>query len=307
MNSKVTTIGITGGQGLIGKALRRHLTCPVVFVSRQQVNDDSRPNETFIQGSFTDEEVQQKFTRSIDVLVHAASMIGPRSEYDKIFLENDLVGTIELAKKFFKNNPDGHFVFLSTAGGLYDLSDPTEKTEESSTDPKSLYGAINLIIEDYLEQTYGESHKITVLRPAPIYGDSTKKNRTVGLIDLLLDSTLRNPKDALVNIFDRLESARDYLHVSDLVRAIEIVINNKKENGFQVYNIGTGVETSIADVISIINDLSGGRANVKILPVETGPTSLIVNATKISKHTGWLPQISLREGICQMYYDLQER
>lgn len=306
MNSKTIKIGITGGLGLIGKALRRHLTCPVIFISRQEILHGLMPNETSIVGSFTDVNVQNEFTKSIDVLVHAATMVGPRSEYDIAFIENDLIGTIKLAKTFFQNNPQGHFVFLSSAGGLYDLTDPSLKTEESSTEPKSIYGAINLLVEDFLEQSFGENKKITVLRPAPIYGDSMKKNRTVGLIDLLLNSTLSEAKGSTVTIFDRMESARDYLHVDDLIIAIDLVINKRNKNGFTVYNIGTGIETSIADVIRIINNLSGDKANVRILPVQTSPTSLIVSASKLSVDTGWQANISLREGISQMYRNLQK-
>lgn len=305
MNSNLK-IGITGGLGLIGKALRKKMSRSVVFISRQQPDSPLKANEKCLVGSFTDPEIREKFIQNIDVLIHTATAVGPRSEFDPLFIENDLVGTIDLAKAFFNKNPNGHFIFLSTAGGLYNLNDSGIKTEESELFPDNLYGAIKLIIENFLESQIKEKGVVTILRPVPIYGDSFKKNQTTGLIDKLLKSTLPSSENLPVSIFDRLESARDYLHVDDLINAIDMIVDRQTESRFDVYNLGTGKETSIQDVLNLVDEISDEKARVEIIPVSKEPSSLAVNCDKIFHDIGWKSKISLHEGISKMYQDLKK-
>lgn len=304
MNSKLK-IGITGGLGLVGKALRHSLSENAVFVSRQE-STDLKPTEKKIVGSFADETVMEELTSELDVLIHLATSVGPRSDYDISFIENDLVGTIALYKVFFKKNPTGHFIYISTAGGLYDLHDPTPKTEESELCPTGMYGAIKLAVEDYLELNPSEKGMVTILRPSAIYGDSFKKNQTTGLIDKLLKSTLKESINEHVPIFDQLNSARDYLHVNDLVRAIKLVMN-RKGSLFEVYNVGSGVEFSIKEVMTIVNNMSDEKTRTDIHKVTTGVTSLIVNSSKLFEAVGWKAEISLHEGIKKMYLKLKNK
>lgn len=295
------SIGITGGMGLVGKALRSSLSSPVIFISRQESTKALKLNEKCLIGSFTDSHIQDEFISKVDVLIHAATSVGPRSEFESQFIENDLIGTLALAKNFFKSKPYGHFIYLSTSGGLYDLNDPNEKTEQSEIDPKSLYGAIKLLIEDSLQDLSGNHGLVTIVRPAPVYGDSLKKNLTVGLIDKLLKSTFTDSiNEAAVPIFDNMNSARDYLHVDDLSSALKALINREHASRFEIYNIGTGKETSILEVIKTINTISERPVQYKVLPVDKKPTSLIVNSDKIFTDTGWKAQINLHDGILKM-------
>jgi UDP-glucose 4-epimerase len=300
-------IGITGGLGLIGKALRLKLSTPVVLLARNVVDDILGSNEKYVIGNFSDPEVANKFVLDLDILIHAASSVGPRSEFSNEIIRDDLVGTIHLAQAFFKKNPKGHFIYLSTAGGLYDLEDVGEKIEESELVPKSLYGAIKLIVEDALVEICGMQGMVTILRPSAVYGDPFKKNQTVGLIDKLLKSTLVETTNSAVTIFDKMDSARDYLHIDDLAKAIKALINRESESQFEIYNVGTGKEASIGGVIKTINSLSEGKVRVEILPTSNKRTSLIVNSNKIFNDVGWKSEISLRDGILKMYQDLKNK
>lgn len=298
MNSE-RIIGITGGTGLVGKALRAKLSSPVVLVMRHP-SVDIRNNESVVLGSFSNPKVIEELVSTVDVIIHAATSVGPRSGFEDQFIEDDLVGTIKLAQSFFKKNPNGHFIYLSTAGGLYNLEDPSLKIEISAVEPKSLYGAIKLIVEGALENLDG---KVTILRPSAIYGDSYKKNQTVGLIDKLLKSTI---SDEIVPIFDKVQSARDYLHVDDLVEAILCLVDRKKGERFEVYNIGTGEEVSIEEIIKIINLVSSEKVKVEIVATPNERTSLIVNSNKVLCDVGWKSKILLKDGIIKMYKSLKK-
>jgi UDP-glucose 4-epimerase len=300
-------IGITGGLGLVGKALRAKLSTSVVLITRRVPEALLKPNEECIVGNFSDSSSMEEFVSKINVLIHAATGVGPRSEFEEQFIKDDLIGTLNLAKAFFKQNPQGHFIYLSTSGGLYNLEDPSVKTEESEVNPKSLYGAIKLIIEDSLEKISNPQGFVTILRPAAVYGDSFKKNQEIGLIDKLLKSTLRESVNTAVPIFDKMESARDYLYVDDLVNAIKILINRKPISRLEIYNVGTGEETSIGEVVEIINSLGEEKVRVNILPTPNQRTSLIVNSNKIFRDVGWKSETSLRDGIFKMYQNLKNK
>ncbi|MBY0414162.1 MAG: NAD-dependent epimerase/dehydratase family protein [Bdellovibrionales bacterium] len=299
-------IGITGGLGFIGIGLRKQINRRVVFISRELPKNALKPTETCLVGSFINPEIREEFVKNIDVLIHAASLVGPRSSYDSLIIENDLVGTIDLAKAFFAKNPNGHFIFLSTSGGLYDLGNPDEKSEESELFPDNLYGSIKMCIENFLEEKVKKNGVVTILRPAPIYGDSLKKNQTNGLIDKLLRSTLSEDPTLKVSIFDKMESSRDYLHIDDLVEAIDLVIDRDQKSRFEVYNIGTGIGTSIEKVLHIVNAISSKRPVYEILQVDKPASYLTLNSDKIFKEIGWKPKVSLLEGVLKMYRDLKK-
>ncbi|MBC7540424.1 MAG: NAD-dependent epimerase/dehydratase family protein [Bacteriovorax sp.] len=296
-------VGITGGLGLVGKALRGKLTTPLVLLTRREPAD-IKSNEKLVIGNFADKKVADEFVKNLDVLIHAATGVGPRSEFEERYISDDFVGTIELARSFFSVNPKGHFIYLSTAGGLYDLEDPGVKTEVTEVHPKVLYGAIKLLVEDTLSNLKLSDGKISILRASALYGDSLRENQTVGLIDKLLKSTIENTP---VPIFDKMESARDYLHVEDLVSAILSLVSKPSMLSYEIYNVGTGIETSIVEVIKLINSISESQVKVEFLPTPNKRTSLIVNSEKIKAYSGWESTISLREGVIKMYQELKTR
>ncbi len=296
-------IGITGGDWLIGKALRQNLSSPVKFITRHSANEKLKDSETCILGNFADEKNIKHFVKDLDILIHTAAVVGPRGEFEIDFVRNDLVGSIELAKLFFKENPHGHFVFLSTAGGLYNLNDTSAKVETSEIFPDNIYGAVKYLVESALEGL----GNVSVLRPAPVYGDSLKKNQKIGLIDKLLKTTLPEYTSVPVDIFDNLNSSRDYLHVNDLVEAILVISTKKAHNNYEVYNVGTGLGTSISSVISMIEKITSKRVSVNIIPVDKIATSLVINSNKIFQEYGWKPKKELIDGIAEMYIDLQKK
>lgn len=69
-------------------------------------------NEECIIGNFSDPSAIEEFVSKINVLIHAATGVGPRSEFEEQFIKDDLIGTLNLAKAFFKKNPKGHFFIL---------------------------------------------------------------------------------------------------------------------------------------------------------------------------------------------------
>lgn len=297
-------IVLTGATGLLGSAIRRSLLdFDVCLLSRNKI-ENLQNNETQIIGNFSDESVADFLAQKGNCFIHAASLVGPRSSFQEEIIQFDIVGTIHLIKTFYQHNPTGHFLYLSTAGGLYDLNAFDVKTEESDIIPKSLYGAVKCLIESQLEKLVPKDGLATVLRPSAIYGDCFKKNQSSGLVDKLLKTTVPIYSKEVVEIFDRLQSARDYLFFEDVAEAVLRSIHRKSLNCFDIYNLGTGQEVSIEKVIEMINSVSKNKVNVTIQKVESERTSLIVNSDKAQRDFNWVAKHSLETGIIKMLQNM---
>jgi UDP-glucose 4-epimerase len=93
---------------------------------------------------------------------------------------------------------------------------------------------------------------------------------------------------------------RDFIHVSDLCSAIESAMNF--DGGGEIFQIGTGTETSISDLANLIVDASKFDVNVSYGPTRAG--DVLRNYSDISKAKkmmNWSPQKELNLGISQVW------
>ncbi len=134
---------------------------------------------------------------------------------------------------------------------------------------------------------------VTILRPFNAYGAGQGASFLIPAIVEAVES--RQP----IRVKD-LEPRRDYVHVDDLVRAI--VASTRGPAGFHVFNVGSGVSHSVADVISLIQELWGTSLPVVSEGVrragEIMDTVADVSAAASALH--WRPEISLDDGLRRM-------
>ena len=84
---------------------------------------------------------------------------------------------------------------------------------------------------------------------------------------------------------------RDYVHVSDLIRAHEMVLAALKPGQKMVFNVGTGVGWSVRQVIAACEKVTGLPVPLAIRPARAGdPAKLLADATAIRAATGWVPE-----------------
>jgi UDP-glucose 4-epimerase len=92
---------------------------------------------------------------------------------------------------------------------------------------------------------------------------------------------------------------RDYIHVSDLVRAHLDALNYLKNGGANaVMNCGYGAGYSVLDVVETVKRISGVDFPVALAPARAGdPASIVAGASKIRRTLGWHPQFDNLETI----------
>jgi len=139
------------------------------------------------------------------------------------------------------------------------------------------YGIVKHTIEQYLA-FYGFPH--VIVRPATVYGPRQVKGAMADYIDKILEG-------GSAEIYG--EKTRDYIYVSDVVDALILLMEHLDG---EVYNIGTGVETSLTELYEML----GGTNPI----LKEGRAGEVVNqsldCSKL-RSLGWRPKVSLKEGL----------
>jgi nucleoside-diphosphate-sugar epimerase len=181
-------------------------------------------------------------------------------------------------------------------------SDPVAETHE--TDPLCVHAVHKLVAEQYLrlyERLYGLSY--AVARITNPFGPGQPKARTAyGVVNRLIHLALA---DDTLPIYGDGSQRRDYIYIDDVVRALLTLGDPGQATaaGHRIYNVGTGVGTSLADMAAAITAAAGGgRIEFVAWPplakqIETG--DFVADISRIRTDLGWTPSVSLLEGLQQ--------
>lgn len=204
---------------------------------------------------------------------------------------NNFLNLIEPSKFFLKQ-----FIFASSCAVYGEKLPPIKESDE--TNPVNLYGLSKLLIENsiiYYSKRYG--FKYTILRYSNVYGPRQKATLESGVISIFINQIL-NKKS--LTIFGNGESTRDFIFISDVVRANILSID--KEG---IFNIGTGKETTINELVDNLDKIFGFKLKRKYIKKESGvrKSFLVIKKAKLS--LGFQPKINLEKGLKQTlkYYE----
>lgn len=289
---------VTGGAGFIGTNLvrllleQRHtLTILDDFSAGTKANVRSLPLR-LIKANILDGTAVRAAVGGQDAVVHLAAQTGvPGSLLDpRHDCEINVLGTLNLLEAARQAGGRVKFVFASSNAPLG--RQPPPATEDKAPLPISPYGASKLAGEAYCLAYHGSWGLQTVaLRFANVYGpQSLHKSSVVSKFfkDLIADGRIVIHGDG--------QQTRDFLYVGDLCRAVLLCLES--EIGGEVFQVATGVETSILELASLIQELAVKEAKVVHDPALRGDIARNYSAiNKIQLMTGWQPQIDLRQGL----------
>jgi UDP-glucose 4-epimerase len=210
-------------------------------------------------------------------------------------LHENAVETLKLLQSFSRF--PGRLIFVSSGGTVYGVSAESPISENHPTDPICSYGIHKLTIEKYLQlfRTVNRLDGI-VLRVSNMYGESQDSRKPIGAISHFLNSFLGGKP---LVIWGDGSIIRDYVHVDDVVGALISSMNYRgKESTF---NIGTGVGTSLNEIIDIL------RIRLKT-PVAVHHEAArgfdvpenVLDIFRAKRELHWVPTISLCTGIDRM-------
>lgn len=277
----MTKILVTGATGFIGKHL-----IPALLKADYEVYGVGS-----ISGDITKAETWSDFPEC-DYLIHLAGRsFVPLSWSDPSgFIRVNLMGTIAALDYCRKYN--AKLIFLSSY--LYGNPPSLPIAEACPIIASNPYGLSKKLAEDacgFYSASYGVP--ATILRPFNVYGPGQNENF---LIPSIIQQVLNADK---VTVKD-LEPKRDYIYIDDLISAILKSLNNI--NGINIFNVGSGISYSVADLIRTVQQIKQSN-----LPVVSGNErrkdeimDTIADISKAKRELGWEPQWSLEQGIKKM-------
>jgi dTDP-glucose 4,6-dehydratase len=319
---------VTGGAGFIGSALCRHLvrkggyrvvnldklTYAGNLESLKEIGDS--PDYRFVQGDIGDQAAVSELLaeESIDIVMHLAaeSHVDRSIDGPEAFIDTNIVGTFRLlnaALEHWRGLPEDRkarfrFHHVSTDEVFGDLPlDEGVFTEETPYAPSSPYSA-SKAASDHLVRAWHETYGLPVLLSncSNNYGPYHFPEKLIPLVILNALEGMSLP------VYGKGENVRDWLHVEDHVRALELIATRGSVG--ESYNVGGRAERTNLNVVETICDLLDAR---RPLADGRGRRSLIafvtdrpghdrryaIDPSKIERELGWQAKESFESGIAK--------
>jgi UDP-glucose 4-epimerase len=305
------TILVTGGGGYIGSHMVHALADAgerVVVIDNLSTGFRSAlpAAATLVVGDVGDQNLTAQTIRQhgVNAIIHfAASIVVPDSVRDPLgYYRNNTMNSRALLEVAVKTGVR-HFIFSSTAA-VYGNPDSVPVAEDAPLRPMSPYGASKLMTEVMLRDV-SAAHGLgyVILRYFNVAGADPQGRTgqsTVGathLIKVAVETALGLRAKLAVFGTDYPTPdgtcIRDYIHVSDLVRAHSDALRHLRAGGAPVtLNCGYGRGFSVLDVIDTVKKVSGRDFRVEYAPRREGdPAQIVAAADRARAVLGWRPQL----------------
>jgi UDP-glucose 4-epimerase len=296
---------VTGGAGFIGSTLvdslvgrgdEVHVVDDLSAGRREQIAAKARLQVLDIREPLVDALANAR----PEVVFHLAAQIDVRrSVSDPVDdAATNVLGTLrvlELAREH-----DAQVVFASTGGAIYGECE-RPATEAAERQPVSPYGTSKLAAEEYLaawNRLYGTSH--VALRLGNVYGPRQDPHGEAGVVAIFL-SRIRDGVPA--TIFGDGSQTRDYVFVEDVVRAFMAAVG--ADGG--VFNVGTGIETSVRELWQGCTDAAGVAAEVAHDAPRLGELQRSsLDPGRAERALGWRAEVDLPGGLLRTWEWIRE-
>ena len=291
---------VTGGAGFIGSWVadsyigNGHEVLILDDLSSGRL-ENVNAKAAFVKGDIRDRGLIKSVMDDFkpDVVNHHAAQIDVRkSVEDPAFdAEVNIIGSITLLENSVKHGVK-KFVFASTGGAIYGEPEDIPADESTPPMPISAYGTSKYAVEKYLEYyRHIYSLDFVALRYANVYGPRQNPHGEAGVVAIFC-SRILSGRTCL--IYGDGSQTRDYIYVGDVARANVLALDSKSGS----YNIGTGVETSVNELVSELGVASGQVFNTDHAEARAGEVQRISLGADLAEEVlGWEPRVFLDEGI----------
>lgn len=291
---------VTGGAGFIGshlvdKLIEKGYQVIVIDNLSSGKKENLNPKAKFCEMDICDSKVSQIFQEEKpEIVFHLAAQIDVRKSIEDP-IQNakvNILGTLNILENCRKVRVK-KFIFTSSGGAIYGDTDTIPTLETHLENPESPYGITKLAVEKYLcfyQKTFSLNY--TVLRLANVYGPRQSSQGEGGVIAIFCDKMLKGEK---VMINGDGQQTRDFVYVDDVVEAALLSMEKEKSG---VYNIATGIETSINEIFRKIKGLTNFNYQEVHDPVKLGDQKRsCLDYSQAKKELNWQPKYGLEKGL----------
>jgi len=303
-NLNNSNILITGGLGFIGNNLARYIihnfNCKVTIVdncinSNISILHDIADKITIKQQSVLDPSFYDDL-KNYDYIFHlaciqiAASSLNPEDD-----LNVNAVSTLKILEYLkFNKTKLKRFVYTSSCS-VYGSSSNLPLSESGLVKPLSFYAATKFLGEQYT-LICGRNYDLPVcsIRYSNVYGfGQSPTNPYCGVLGKFVHNSVTGKP---LTIIGDGEQTRDYTFITDAINATILAATHPRTIG-EVYNVGTGIETSVNKLASLISDHKNtGSVEIPERDIDN-IRRRSVDIEKIHMLTGWAPEVSIEKGI----------
>ncbi|MFX0104103.1 MAG: NAD-dependent epimerase/dehydratase family protein [Candidatus Hodarchaeota archaeon] len=295
-------------------------------------------NANFLRGSVTEYKKLEDLVIENDVVFHLAAIVGVgQSMYQiKRYIDNNIIGLANLLDILVNSSHNVKKVVIASSNTIYGESKSHCKTcgvifpelrsleqlkrkdweincpkcgskvkpllsdENSRTNPSSIY-AFSKLAQEKMGLMIGKTYGIntTILRFFLVYGKrQALSNPYTGVCGIFITRTLYgNPPI----IFEDGNQSRDFVNIKDVCQALILGMDKNAANG-EIFNVGTGISTTIREVAEIITE----KINPKLKPVYDQQFRIgdirhsVADISKIKRRLGYSPTLTFKEGIIDL-------
>jgi UDP-glucose 4-epimerase len=296
---------VTGGAGFIGSHVAEallargnevHVLDSLATGSRRKVPEGA---ELYV-GDIRSDAAELLGDVKPELCVHLAAQadVGTSVERPDYDAEVNVLGTLRVLEA--ARAVGAHIVFSSTGGAIYGECDGPA-AEDAPRRPISPYGISKLAGEEYLagwNRLFGTRH--VSLRFANVYGPRQEAKLEGGVVAIFLER-LAAGEDT--TIFGDGRQTRDFVYVGDVVRGVLASIDHTGG----VYNIGTGVETSVNDLHAVCRKVTGIEREPTRTEARPGDIRRSVTDPSLAaRELGWRAEQSLEAGLRLTWKSMEE-
>lgn len=294
---------VTGGAGFIGSHLcdalldaGHRVIALDNYLTGKPENLASNNRLVLVEGDVRALDRYSADIGPVDAIFHLAALI---SGYDSLLTPEDYVGVnvngLLKVIEFAVTRNVRRIVFASSST-VYGNQPGVTLTEETPPEPLSVY-ALTKLAGEHLLRLYGAMHGFShcSLRLFNVYGPRQAPDHPYANVTCKFSHAAAN--DLAVNRYGDGEQSRDFVYVTDVVRAFMAVL---ERSIWQIYNVGTGKTARINDLIAELESL-GGRPLV-VRQQEPWPNdirSIRADTSRFADEFSFTAKVPLSEGLRQ--------
>jgi UDP-glucose 4-epimerase len=291
---------ITGGAGFIASHIvdahiERGDDVTVVDDFSTGSRESLNPKAKLIEGDLNDEATIDAIRKlDLDLVNHHAAQIDVRKSvadpaYDA---QLNIVASLRLFEAARACGVQ-HIIFASSGGASYGEPEFVPQTEEHPIRPMSPYGCAKASVEHYLyfySAVYGIRY--TALRYGNVYGPRQRPDGEAGVV-AIFGYRMFAGDEVIIN--GTGQQTRDYVFVKDVVAANLAAVDRQLVGSF---NVGTGVETSVVELLNAMQRASGVSAKSRHAEAKAGEQMRsVLDARRIHEEGGVPPFVEIEDGL----------
>ena len=310
------SILVTGGAGYIGS----HTVVELLNMGKDVVIVDNLSNSSilvldrikeitgkrpkFYQIDISNKELLRNVfeKEKIEAVIHFAGFkaVGESVKYPVMYYENNIMSTLSLIE--IMTEYDVKKIVFSSSATVYGINNPSPLVEEMPTSATNPYGYTKVMLEQILKDVHvaDSDWSIALLRyfnPIGAHESGMIGENPLGIPNNLMLFIAqvavgkRQELSVFGNDYDTVDGTgvRDYIHVVDLafghIKALEKILESKKVH---IYNLGSGVGTSVLELIKTFEVENKIQIPYKIVPRRAGDVAIcFANADKALNELNW--------------------